>query len=84
MLTPGLRGIIAAQIVTFAGCAYHSADMLDNRAWNLSGRDEIAESLVGLEKQRKSQPGCIRPSCAVAKNALGVGQRVEALQLDGR
>lgn len=62
----------------------HRADMLDNRAWHLNGRDEIAEPLVGFEEQRKTQSSRIRPARAFAKNTLGVGQRVEALQLDGR
>lgn len=84
MLAPGLRRIVVAQIVALTGCADHRADVLDNRAGHLYGRDEIAEPLVGLEEQRKSQPGCIRPGRAIAENALGVGQRVEALQLDGR
>ena len=84
MLAPGLRCIVAAQIVALAGCADHRADMLDNRARHLNGRDELAESLVCFEEQRKTQPSRIRPGRALAKNTHGVGQRVEVLQLDGR
>ena len=73
MLAPGLRCIVAAQIVALAGCAYRRTDMLDNRAWHLNGRDEIAESLIGFEEQRKTQPSRIRPGRAIAENAFGVG-----------